>query len=250
MHFAFLSYPREVEEGKGRANAEEGDKTDKMLLRTTFTRWMRAQVDRSAARAAAEAQQVDLQQRVIIYLQAGFRGHRARTALRREAQAAIAVQARWRGTLGRALATARKTSVVGVQAFARGSVVAAWYRKARVAVAVLQARWRGVAVRQRLAPEAEIRAAVRRAMGYSNVPTFLGDTSKYEEARRAVESALEAFAAEKDAEGAAAMVVQKAWRTRQARLEGDRSHAVARAAALMQLWSRKVDSGAEAHLAR
>eukprot|EP00752_Nemacystus_decipiens_P006271 g5655.t1 len=124
----------------------------------TMQRRWRSGVESSAARAAAEAQQVALEQRATVSLQSFFRGHLARVAAcrmataaaavqaRRMSAAAIVVQARRRGILGRAVAAGRKTSAVKIQAFARGRAAAVQYRKVRGATAVLQA-WRKMAAR-------------------------------------------------------------------------------------------------------
>eukprot|EP00752_Nemacystus_decipiens_P017648 g15819.t1 len=114
-------------------------------------RMWRSGVATSAARAAAQSQQLALEQRATVSLQRFFRGHLARASVRemataaaavqthRMSAAAIIVQARRRGILGRVVAASRKTSVVRLQAFARGTTATALKRKVGGAAVVSEA---------------------------------------------------------------------------------------------------------------
>ena len=205
-----------------------------------FVRWWRAEVDRSAVRAAAEAQQRALEQSATVSLQARVRGRLARAALHRETQAVVAVQARYRGISGRTIAADRKTAVVRVQAFVRGAAVAAWYRKTRDTVTALQARRRGIAMRARLAAEADARAAGMRAATEEIAAVTLQAFA------RAVLERVEQRRNE-----AAAAVVQGAWRRRQTRVEdAGRVREVACAAVAVQRGWRRVAAEAKGRRAR
>lgn len=186
-----------------------------------FTRWWRSERKDSSSRAAAEAQRLAFEQWATVSLQAYFRGHVARSAVRGMAESADAIQARWRAVSGRTVAAHRKTSAVRVCEFVRGAVVAARYRKTRAAAVVLQARWRDTVVRARLATEAEIRAEIQTAREESSARTlqaFGRKMLKRAERQRAA--------------GAA----QEAGRKRKARLQEERSHVTARAAVATQSW--------------
>eukprot|EP00903_Cladosiphon_okamuranus_P006827 g6652.t1 len=199
---------------------------------------------RLSKEAKTRAETAAMEESSAVTLQALARGVLKRSGLSRAVAAAAVAQARWRGALVRAqlvkaaktraeMAAMEESSAVTLQALARGVLKRAGLSRGVAAAAVVQAHWRGALVRARLVTEVKTRAENQGARKESSVV-------KLQALARGVLKRMELWRAV-----AAAAVAQGAWRRRQARLHGDRSNAVERAAVMVQAWYRSVAARAE-----